>query len=128
VKAAGISALLLLVGWLTWWCVADYQSGEDAVFTAHVTGKRFVPESSTTNCYTDSNRHLQCNTTHHPAEYHVYTSERDGTVGDFNDAWAWSNLRDGDPCYIKCRIGGRSKRRWFARIESKRISKTNSDW
>lgn len=127
-KRAGIAAAMAACCTLAYWATCDIWRGEWREIPARVTGRHFVPDRShwTTvvyNCGT-ADRPQTCTRQRYvniPAEYHVFTVEPDGRHGDFNDAWAFSNLNAGDHCIITARVG-RSGWRWLQTIKHEKRS------
>lgn len=102
------------------WAVADIYGGTWRRIHARVVGRQFIPDRSHWRTFSHcSGTPSRCSTSMEyvsvPAEYHVFVAEMDGHPGDFNDAWAFSNLHEGQHCTVQARIGA-SGIRWFAHI------------
>jgi hypothetical protein len=129
VKRALIAAGCAIVAFGIFWCVRDVWAGEWRAFPATVTGKQFVPDRSHWEVHVSSDAKGRASTNmvyvSVPAEYHVFVVEPSGDPGDFNDAWAFSNLAEHQRCQLRARVG-RSGWRWYTRIEHTRHESSGS--
>lgn len=126
--AAGLAALCTL----GYWCVADMWFGEWRSIRARVTGRQFVPDHShwVTDVYACGTTEAPqtCTSMRYvslPAEFHVFVIEPDGARRDIDDAWGFSNLREGGPVTLKARVG-RSGIRWMTIIDREKSKRTNA--